>query len=152
MKYPANILSAIVFLCLIGIAQSAGTGGDRKTQEVVRFWEEWRDARVRGDLDAMRQMMAPDFTSTHSDAKVLSREEYVQIWNPKKRKLQAIDLSDMKVRFYGDTAIVVLKATVRNPEEGPDRALPPLQVTSTIVKSNGRWQAVAMHVSRVPDK
>ena len=125
---------------------------DKTTEEVVRFWEQWRDAIVRGDLDAMRRMMAPDFTSTHSDAIVLGREEYIQVYNPTKRKIDSMDLNDVRVRFYGNTAIVNLRVTIkgRDVESQKDLGFPPFQVTSIIIKQGDRWEAVAAHVSRVP--
>ena len=57
-------------------------------------------------------------------------------------------LDDLKVRVYGDTAIVFGLETEKSTIHGKDMS-GQHRFTDVFVKRDGRWQAVASHLSRV---
>ncbi len=58
---------------------------------------------------------------------------------------------DMKVRFYGDAAIVMARAVSGGKYQGqPFRELE--QVSDVYVKQQGQWKCVLTHLSRLGKK
>lgn len=127
------------------------TATTREELQVMRTWEAWRDARVRGDQDAMRALMVEEFTSVRADGALLSRDEYIALWDPRKRSIASIEMSEMRVRLYEGISVVTLKAVIRgkNATTGADLGLTPIRVTSVLRKVDGQWKAVALHVSAI---
>jgi ketosteroid isomerase-like protein len=67
--------------------------------------------------------------------------------NPNRKVLsEAID--DMKVRIYGDTAIVNGRTTEKI-QAGSKELVIQYRRTDVFVKRNGRWQCVSFHGSRI---
>lgn len=60
-------------------------------------------------------------------------------------------MDDIKVRVYGDTAVVTGRNTVKGQYKGKDIS-GQTRWTDTWVKSAGRWQCVATHSSRIAQK
>jgi ketosteroid isomerase-like protein len=54
----------------------------------------------------------------------------------------SIQITDMKVRVYGNTAIVTARAEVKGNDLGEDFS-GPYRFTRVWVRRNGRWQAVS---------
>ena len=59
-----------------------------------------------------------------------------------KIKLTANEVSDMKVRVYGDTAVVTGKSTAKGSINGIELK-GPVMFTRVYVKKSGKWQSVA---------
>jgi len=58
---------------------------------------------------------------------------------------------EMKVRVYGDAAVVTGRSTVKETYKGKD-FVPYLRWTDTWVRSAGVWQCVAGHSSEIAQK
>ena len=63
-------------------------------------------------------------------------------------KLTANDVSDLKVRLYGNTAVVTGRADVKGTIGGKD-ATGALLFTRVYVKKDGRWESVAFQQTPV---
>ena len=57
-------------------------------------------------------------------------------------RYEAIDVTDMVVRVYGDTAVVTARADVRGHQLGEDFS-GPYRYTRVWVRRSGHWQAVS---------
>ena len=63
-------------------------------------------------------------------------------------KLTSNELSDMKVRVYGNTAVITGKADVAGTMAGKDTK-GQIMFTRVYVKKDGQWQSVAFQQTRV---
>jgi uncharacterized protein DUF4440 len=72
----------------------------------------------------------------------------LNMMDPKETKTNHEELSDLKVRLYGTTAIATYKEKWDGVEHGKP-ASRTIIVTDTFVKINGEWKAVAGHSSEV---
>ena len=61
------------------------------------------------------------------------------------------NIEDLKVRFYGDTAIVVGRGSIKAHTKTRDLSGNYVW-TDTFVKQNGEWKAVASQVTSVLEK
>jgi ketosteroid isomerase-like protein len=62
---------------------------------------------------------------------------------------QTVELGEMKVRVFGNTAIVVGSDTEKSTYHGKDSS-GQYSWTDVFVKRNGQWQAVASQSTKVP--
>jgi len=66
----------------------------------------------------------------------------------KNNKTNSEEISDLKVRFYGDTAIATYKSTYDSMYHSEHRARTILS-TDTFVRQDGSWKEVASHSSEL---
>lgn len=98
-------------------------------------------AQVSKDYAALDKLLADDLVYTHSSGNTDGKASYIQSIRDGKSKYDAIDSSEMKVRVYGNTAIingVCLIKAMNNGETINTR----LRYTDVYVKKGSQWQLV----------
>jgi hypothetical protein len=99
-----------------------------------------------GNVDYLDTALDARFTLTDSRGAVTTKEQELAAVRAGNPKYEIFRNSDMKVRLYGDTALVNGITTVQGTADGqPFRA--ELQFTDTLIKRNGAWQLAASHAS-----
>lgn len=127
-------------------ATMAGAATDR-TQEVLQVERDWCAAYQRGDVEYLRKLMVPDFTLIGAGGTVNTADSEIDEIKTGKVRYSVFENRDMKVRFYGDTAIVIGRTHVAGESEGTKFDID-VAFTDTLVRLDGRWRAVAGHASR----
>ena len=112
-------------------------------QAVLKLTQEWLDAEDRVDRAALNRIIADDFLGTGPMGTAVSKTDVIPAEGSGGHGL-AISGQDIKVRVFGDTAIV----TGRGVPKVKDR--PELRITVVFVRRADRWQMVAGHLSIVP--
>ena len=112
-------------------------------QAVLKLTQEWLDAENGVDRAALNRIIADDFLGTGPRGTTVSKTDVIPREGSEGHGL-AISGQDIKVRVFGDTAIV----TGRGVPKVQDR--PELRITVVFVKRADRWQMVAGHLSAVP--
>ena len=112
-------------------------------QAVLRLTQEWLEAEDRVDRAALNRIIADDFLGTGPMGTTVSKTDVIPAEGSAGHGL-AISGQDLKVRVFGDTAIV----TGRGVPKVQDR--PGRRITVVFVKRADRWQMVAGHLSAVP--
>lgn len=146
-----------VAVLLIALASSPGTAKDKRDkregeaeQTLMRIERELGNATLNLDPAPYDRYWADDFilvTSTgefSTDAKAQHRAALTG----GKIKFETFEINDMKVRVFGDAAIVTERRTVKYRYEGREISAQNL-VTSFFAKRSGRWQKVAEQTSRL---
>lgn len=95
------------------------------------------------------EFLGDGFTLTDTSGNVTTREETLLELRNKEPRYEVFRNYDMKVRLYGDTAVVNGITSVKGVSGGRAFASE-LRFTDTLVKRNGRWRLVASHVSPLP--
>jgi hypothetical protein len=99
-----------------------------------------------GNVDYLNAALEERFTLTDSRGAVTTKEQELAAVRNGDPKYDVFRNSDMKVRLYGDTALVNGITTVQGTSAGkPFRA--ELQFTDTLIKRNGEWRLAASHAS-----
>ena len=111
-------------------------------QAVLKLTQEWLDAETKADRAALNRIIADDFLGTGPRGTTVSKTDVIPRDGPDAHGL-AISGQDIKVRVFGDTAIV----TGRGVPKVQDR--PELRITVVFIKRADRWQMVAGHLSPV---
>ena len=104
------------------------------------------DTWLAGDCDGWSALLDPAWSVIHITGATITRGEALEICRaPRHGDKQTVD--DVKVRLYGDTAIVTGRTTVTSGETGQ---VVQLRFTDVCVRRDGRWRIVASQATRVP--
>lgn len=117
----------------------AATGAE---EELIKIEKERAAAAVKGDTSVIDKYTAPDYTFISRTGELADKTQTLSRLKSGDIKLTANDVSDIKVRLYGNTAVVTGRADVKGTMAGKDYSGPVL-FTRVYVKKNGAWQAVA---------
>jgi ketosteroid isomerase-like protein len=123
-------------------AQNAGTI-ESKLLVLERMWNE---AQVQRDAHALEGLIGEHFVNTEYDGELSDRQKFLADIADPEFQLSAMNLRDMSVTMYKDTAIITgiyhAKGVVSGkPYDHTGR------FTDTWVLQDGRWLCVASHTS-----
>ena len=110
----------------------------------------WTESYKQHSIDILSSLLAEDFTITIEDGSVYSKAGYISHSADSKVHVQIAELSDLKVRFHGDTAIVTGAYHEKGESEGKTYEYHD-RLTDVWMKAGGKWQVIASHYS-VPVK
>jgi uncharacterized protein (TIGR02246 family) len=135
---------ALAALLLVTTAQAAPD----RTQEVLKFEQDWAQAYAKADVKTLDRVMLPDFTLTDTRGNVTTKEQELAEVRDSVAKYEHLIQREMHVRFYGpDMAIVIGRTAIKLDLRGKviDTEV---AFTDTLVRRNGLWYAAAGHTSR----
>jgi ketosteroid isomerase-like protein len=108
------------------------------------------DALVRGDKTATADMLAPDFSYTHSTGKVDDRDSYLAAFGTNYRFV-SVAQSNLSVRRRGEVGIVAGDLDVVLVPKGGEQRLSRLRFISVWTQHQGNWQLIAFqNTTRAP--
>ena len=136
----ASILSLAV---LLNAAWAASAEEELKKLETNRA-----AAVVKGDVATLEKQTSDDYTLINMNGQMSDKSQMVSAFKSGQTKLTSDELSDMKVRVYGNTAVITGKADVKGTLGGRD-ATGQIMFTRVYVKKGGQWQSVAFQQTRV---
>ena len=92
-------------------SQPAGTQAGSAEQSVAARVREFRDALRKGDEAALNSIYSDDYTITNDTGEVQTRAQRLEWVKANAARLSTLDFQDLKVRVYGDAAVVTGHAT-----------------------------------------
>lgn len=147
MRKTIFLFALIIAASLSISGQAAGKQSSKTTQteqELITLTREFADAVVKRNVAALERLLADDYIDILPDGTTASKSQIIA--NNKKPvsadagKLEAIDLSNSKVRLYGDAALVTLRITFRG-RTGTGQAFANAYITTVAaVKKNRQWR------------
>ncbi len=144
MKLPVSFL--IISLLTLGVARDFATAQNSDASRILALENKWNEAYKRGDIATMESLLAEDFVITVEDGSTFSKTGYLAHNGDSTVHVQTSEMTDLKVRMHGNTAIVTgayhEKGTSKGkPYESRDR------LTDVWMKTSSGWQVVAAHYS-----
>ena len=142
-------LVAIVTLAASFIAGNA-TAGDLRDDEaaILQVTRDTCAAFLHGDTGRMTQVLTEDFTLTDASGTVTTRADEIANAETGAVRYEVFENHDMKVRVYGDSAVVTGRTTVKG-NAGPSAFAAEFQFTDALVRRGDRWWFAASHISRI---
>ena len=137
-------------VALFVVSPGAAQAPSATDQTVLELDRELIDALFKKDRTTFEPLLADDYVYIHSNGTVASREEEIAQTMASDVKWTASKLSGLKVRVYGDAAIVTGTLTHTGSAKGYVGGA--RLVTHLWVKRNGRWQTVGGQSTVVPAK
>ena len=84
--------------------------------------------------------------TTLPDGQTNSKADHLEEIRTEQYKVESMTLDDIKVRVFGDTAVVTYGVTEKSVDKGKDSSGHTVW-TDIFIKRNGGWQIVAEHGS-----
>jgi ketosteroid isomerase-like protein len=117
--------------------------GDQATiREIVEMERQAKQASLHRDPDFSQRTLAEDYVAITPLGQVTTKQDTVSARKSGQLRYDAIDVSDMVVRVYGDTAVVTARADIKGHQLGEDFS-GPYRYTRVWVRRTGHWQAVS---------
>ena len=117
-------------------------------QTLIKIQHEWAKARLKRDSSFPQRIEADDFTVVWFNGTIVSKEEDLKSYESVDTVFTDFKIDDLKVRFYGDMAIVVGQGSIKAHTKIQDLGGKYVW-TDTFVKQRGAWTAVASQVTPV---
>jgi uncharacterized protein (TIGR02246 family) len=124
-------------------AASASTESAAKVEQEIRDLQAQYDkAALQQDAAAFDRLFANDFTLTQAGGKVSTKADVIAMAKAGDTKMEIGRSEDIKVRLYGNTAIVTCRWIEKSTTKG--KPFDGTQIFTTVwVKNNGAWQIVS---------
>lgn len=117
--------------------------GDQETiREIIEMERQAREATLRRDADFSQRTLSEDYVAITPLGTVTTKQDTVSARKSRQLRYDTIDVTDMVVRVFGDTAVVTARADVKGHQLGEDFS-GPYRYTRVWVKKTGHWQAVS---------
>jgi ketosteroid isomerase-like protein len=146
-----NCLRWTIFACLIAASAGSLAAQDKSDAAAIRTLEmKWTESYKERNIDILSSLLSEEFVITIEDGNVYSKAGYISHSADTNVHVQVAELSDLKVRMHGDTAIVTGAYHERGESGGKTYEYHD-RLTDVWIKSAGKWQVVASHYS-VPYK
>jgi len=123
---------------------------DQKETEryILESEREWAESVATGDTSAIERILANDFIGVDPKGHLYTKQQMIGDTRNAPKHFVSNRLNDVKVRFYGKTAIAQGSETWEKHSGERGRFV----WTDTWLKRNGRWQIVAAEDLIAPEK
>jgi ketosteroid isomerase-like protein len=149
-RFIAHIcfLSLVLSVAMLVEAKQPKADSDAAISQTLQAMEQaWLNAEKNHDAAAFEKLVADDWIAISPDGKNQTKAERAA--EIKTADITSATLGDMKVRVFGDTAVVTGtddEITLKDGKISSDHYV----WTDVFVKRNGKWLAVASQTAQIP--
>lgn len=150
------MINKCVLLLLFGIVSTAFLGAQRVVmrpsstpggdQDVIRqivdLERESKEASLHRDAGFCQRTLAEDYVGITPLGQVATKQDVLRARRSGQLRYDTMDVTEMVVRVYGDTAVVTARADVKGHQLGEDFS-GPYRYTRVWVRRAGRWETVS---------
>ena len=142
MRFKLTLLGLAALVCAI-FATRAQESSTAEAEKYIKECErQWAESTASGDTSRVKQFVAEDFVGVDPDGSFYNKEQAISETADGPKEYVSNHLDDnVKVRFYGDAAVVQGSETWERREANPKRGK--FVWTDTWIRRNGRRQVVA---------
>jgi ketosteroid isomerase-like protein len=116
-------------------------------EELLKLEKEFARAVTQNDAEAIGQFLADDWVIIDSDGGVIDKSRFLSAIKSGALTHEMMESDDVKVRAYGDTAIVTALTTTKGKFAGQEFSARE-RATDFFVKQGGRWQCVFSQLTK----
>lgn len=118
------------------------SGDQAVIREILEMERQAKEASLRRDADFSQKTLAEDYVAITPLGQVTTKQDTVSARKSGQLRYETINVTDMVIRIYGDTAVVTARAEVKGHQLGEDFS-GPYRYTRVWVRRTGHWQAVS---------
>ena len=144
------ITGALITSAALLVAQEKKAFASETTpveQTLMQMERDWNQATLTKDFKTLNRIMADDWTGIDFKGVTTTKSESIAELKAGESKNESVELGDMTVRVYGNSAVVIGSDTEKSRYQGKDSS-GKYAWMDVFVKRNGRWQAVASESTR----
>ncbi len=145
----STLLAVALLAPLVASTGVANDADDEK--QVAMLSKQHREAVVKGDTKALDSILADDWVEVGPTGDVETRDQQFKHMRDRKVEYEAIDPREVKVRVYGDAAVVMGRYHIKMTASG-NKHEDLFRVTEFYARKGGEWRCVFTQVTRVAGK
>ncbi len=135
-----------------GMTAAEQTGKSSNVEHTIRaLTEELRQAFLTSDVANFDKLLADDFVHITAWGTTATKAEVLARFRSGREKWDAVEISEMKVRVYGDTALVESAMNMTG-RIGDIDIRGPVRAVRVWVKRKGQWQSVLVQYTRIAQR
>jgi ketosteroid isomerase-like protein len=151
MKIPIILVLSTIAQVEYAAAQTSQADVSAKLQtpverEIESLEEARNQAVLHRDVTALDRMTSDDYTFITLKGEVRTKADILKGFASGSFHYESRQISDLKVRVYGDTAVVTGRSVQKGMENGKDYS-GDYRFTRVYVKERGRWVTVALQTT-----
>jgi len=141
------VLTAVCVALCAFVASTRETAASKATDDAAekairQIEEELRAAFVKGDAATVERVLADDYTTTNANGLTRTKAQLIADLKAGAVKTESLTLENIKVRVYGDAAVLTADRRSKGSLRGTDTS-GHQRTIRVLVKREGRWQPVA---------
>jgi ketosteroid isomerase-like protein len=124
----------------------AAAEDEAAVEQLTRMEHQFAEAALERDISSLEKLLAPDFVGVDPRGTELTRAQVLANLQSPDRQITSLRHENVRVRLFGDTAVVLAVTVVRGEYNGQEVAgeFPYMRVW---VKRQGEWRAIATQSS-----
>jgi ketosteroid isomerase-like protein len=142
-------------LLVLGAAVATGQATTPHVQkhesrhQIDQLEETWRQAVLKGNTAVMSNLLADDYMAITASGMLQTKDQAVESMRTGRLHFTTLDISDRKVRFYGNTALVTSVADVQG-TTGDEEVSGSYRYTRVYVRNTaGAWKIVSFEFNKI---
>jgi ketosteroid isomerase-like protein len=142
---------SLVLVLLAGIPRQAHAGfphHDGAHKEIEGLEQDWRQAQLTNNIPEVDRLLADDYLGITANGTLETKADELARRRTGSLKITQLNLSDIKVRVYGDTAVVTSKADLVG-KNGDRDVSGRYRYTRVYSNRLGQWRIVSFEASRI---
>jgi len=150
MRYVRSIAFTLLACAMVVAVRGAESGTSTKTtvEKILMIEEQRNQAILHGDVAALDRMTSDDYTFVTLRGEMRAKAEILRDFKAGSIKYDSRTISDLKVRVYGNAAVVTGRAIQKGAENGKDYS-GDYWFTRVYVNKDGSWKTVALQTTLI---
>jgi ketosteroid isomerase-like protein len=141
-------MGSTIVLCLLACLPASLAAQEKSgtASNIRKLEEKWTESYKKRQINILSSLLAEDFVITVEDGNTYSKSGYITHSADPSVQVDVAEISDLKVRIYGNTAVV----TGAYHEKGKSNGKPYEyrdRLTDVWMKIASKWQVIASHYS-----
>ncbi len=106
------------------------------------------DANLKGESKTLDELLSDDFVGINPNGDIASKSQGLKDMKDGTTDFESFDPSEVKVRVFGDAAVLTGRYRVKLKYKGHDID-DLVRTTEVFARLGGKWQCVSMQVTRI---
>jgi ketosteroid isomerase-like protein len=116
-------------------------------EEILKMEKDFEQAVIKNDADAVARFLHDDWIIIDPDGGIVDKERFLAVIRSGALTHEVMKSEDVKVRIYGDTAVVTALTATTGAYNGQSFTTRE-RATDVLVKTAGQWQTVSSQLTR----
>jgi ketosteroid isomerase-like protein len=122
---------------------------DRLRREIESLESQWRTALMQNDVATINRLLADDYLGINPNGTLETKADALALRRSGTTKISSMDPINMKIRIYGETAVVTSQVEVQG-RDGERDISGRYHYTRVYSRRSGEWKVVSFEASRIP--
>jgi ketosteroid isomerase-like protein len=116
-------------------------------EEILKMGRDFEQAVIKNDADTVARFLHDDWIIIDPDGGIVDKERFLAVIRSGALTHEAMKSEDVKVRIYGDTAVVTALTATTGAYNG-QKFTTQERATDVLVKTAGQWQTESSQLTR----